>query len=122
MILSIDVKETVGLLQAKPGNDYLPIGTCFYVNLLAGNRLFSYMVTNKHVVDERLRLGHDIYIRVNRRDALEVEYVKLLSNWVYHADPAVDIAVSPRLGVPGAYPASAAAIPSDWIVTRVISL
>ena len=118
MILPIDVKATVGFLHVLEGQDYTPIGTCFFLNLGDGNQVFSYIVTSKHVVDGPVELGQDIYLRVNHSSALTVEYVKLASHWVYHTDPQVDIAVSPRTSVPGSFPTSAAAIHTDWIVTR----
>ena len=33
MLLSVDVKETVSLLHVMQGNNYIPVGACFYNQL-----------------------------------------------------------------------------------------
>jgi hypothetical protein len=92
VLLSVNVKDTVGFLRVREGQDYTPIGACFFVNLTDGHHVFSYVVTNKHVVDGPVELGQDIYLRVNRRDVVEVEYVKLAAQWVYHTDYLIECA------------------------------
>src|SRR5258706_569972 len=118
MISPMDIKETVGFLYTQQETKYKALGTCFFVNWIEGRRVFTYIVTNRHVVEETLVSGLEIYLRVNRSDILDVEYFKLDSKWVYHHDTAVDIAILLNIGASGANPASASAIPADSLVTN----
>lgn len=117
MILPVDVKETVRLLQVKQADAYSPLGLCFGINWMEGQHVFSYIVTGKHVVDDPLRRGQDIFLRSNAAGS-QADYAILLpSRWVYHSDPAVDLAVLPRSGLADTYPMTIAALPADSIVT-----
>ena len=95
----------------------MPLGLCFGLNWVDGKQVFSYLVTSRHVVEDSLHSGQEISLRANRPDAPSAEASPLPSQWVYHVDPAVDLAVLPRVGQLDGHVTTMAALSSDAIVT-----
>lgn len=89
------IQEVVGFLYRhdEADEEFYPLGTCFFISLIEGVYNFRYIITCKHVVKNWIDTDEQIYIRLNRSDRLDVEYVLLPNNWAYHPDKSVDLAV-----------------------------
>ncbi len=120
MLIPPFTKQTVGFLHVLTNKGYAAIGTCFFINVQEFGQVFSYVVTCKHVIEEAQRKGFDIYLRLNRSDILDIDYIRLPPEWkwIFHDDPAVDIAVSLRIGIPNTNPVGVAAMDVGWLVTK----
>lgn len=95
MIMIEPLRRTVGFIYADYGHpDYVPLGTGFFAWTVQNDRKFVYLVTCKHVVDSEIDEKTPLYVRLNRSDVNEVDYVPLNNEWVYHADGSVDLAVT----------------------------
>jgi hypothetical protein len=84
-------------------------GTAFIVSYpdprLGQDKAFSYLVTNRHVVQPGIEQGHPnqaewMTLRINRKDAKEASEDEplpdtLLRGWHFPSDPSVDLAVVP---------------------------
>jgi S1-C subfamily serine protease len=68
-------------------------GTGFLVLYEEGDQKFPYLVTARHVAE---RAGKQIIVRVNNKDGKTSTPLLLDAvTWAFHADPAVDVAVTP---------------------------
>jgi hypothetical protein len=116
------LKDVVGFLYVKVGDKFEAIGTAFFVVEVESDIGFFYLVTCKHVIKESLEAGETIYARFNRADKLDVDYIPLPDSWIYHNDPAVDLAVLPWIPPKkGQYQTRWGALPTkDFILTDKI--
>jgi hypothetical protein len=58
------------------------------------DRIFSYLVTAKHVIQSITKKGMDtVIVRANHRDGRHVGIETKASAWMMHDDPSVDVAV-----------------------------
>lgn len=60
------------------------IGTAFIIAEAVGNKGVIYLVTCRHVVQESLNNGNQIYLRLNREDGKGVYHVPLKGEWKFH--------------------------------------
>lgn len=88
------LRITVGFIYADYGSEYVPLGTGFFAWVLEENKRFFYLITCKHVIDDEVNAGTDLYVRLSRIDVDEVAYIPLKNRWVYHTDKAIDLAVT----------------------------
>ena len=87
---------------------YAPIGTAFFVGLVSEDLFFPYLVTCRHVVEQHLNDGKIIHGRFNLAgDAGGVDYEAFPSEWVFHVDKTVDVAVL-------SWPQTNAKLPYRW--------
>lgn len=95
------VKKIVAFLASGEHNQDKLIGTAFLLYIEELGHVFSYYVTCKHVVKPWIDKKHDIYIRLNRPDRADVGFQRTLwSDWHYHKNETVDIAVLPLIRHP----------------------
>ncbi len=105
MYAPLDIHDQIGFLcidhRSKGKITKVPVGSCFFVCVHNHERncIFAYLVTAKHVwgtfKDKRLS-----YVRLNKVKAIAgetgVAYIQLpKTGWIFHSDPAVDLAVLP---------------------------
>lgn len=64
------------------------------VNLTRGYAFYA--VTARHLIERIRDLGIDecTYVRLNRRDDTAIEVAMDLSDWIFHEDDRVDVAVA----------------------------
>lgn len=119
------IKDVVTFVFA-PGDKgtYLPLGTAFFVGIEEErpHRGFGYLVTAKHVLQDRTRrLLPSVFIRLNKKaggaEIIEIPLAGRDAPPVYqHPDQDVDLAVIPMLPNQDRY--SFKFIPQDMLVTR----
>jgi len=87
--------ECVGFLcerRASGGaTKFQPVATAFFMSVQSKtikNAQYNYLITARHCVNERL------YLRLNTRKG-GYEYIELRDEWLFHADPNVDVGVLP---------------------------
>jgi|APEBP8051072266_1049373.scaffolds.fasta_scaffold12711_2 hypothetical protein len=106
MKIEEELKKCVAFIALRKANgDYDLRGTVFFIGRnkkgffiepKAEERFHSYAVTAKHVITSIKDNGLDVaYIKVNQKNG-DSEYVSTkISDWLYHDDVSVDIAVHP---------------------------
>jgi len=104
MHIKDETKHQVGFLCVEKrtfqGAKKVLVGTCFWIHLhnFQRNVVFGYLVTAKHVW-ATFRDGRHVWVRVNKavieKGKSGVVYVPLPNKWMFHPDPAVDLAVLP---------------------------
>ena len=89
------LSDSVGFLCVKKSGNYELIGTCFnvYVSGNVVNYVHMYVVTCKHVVEDFISAGYEIFIRLNSNENKSFGYVSI-NGWVFHEDESVDLAVA----------------------------
>ena len=118
MIVPKHIKENVGFLHTWTPNGYAALGTCFFIGVKEHGQYYVYIATAKHVVKPAIDNNDPIYIRLNQLNAIDVGYVELRGNWVYHDDDAVDLAVISTDGHTSGPELVSVALPSSNIVTK----
>jgi hypothetical protein len=86
------LKRTVGFLYYGGNGQYTPLGTALFVAVREENQEFVYLITCKHVVKD-CPANARLFVRLNRTDKKDVEYIPLGKAWVYHKNKAIDLAV-----------------------------
>lgn len=106
------LKKTVGLLTVtfvKDGQTYHASGTCFFVSYpddrLPKELTFTYLVTNRHVAQPGIEVGHPYQtlvtsLRLNKKGIGAGSDDRTLplegpAHWYFPSDDAVDLAVRP---------------------------
>ena len=101
MRVSEKVLSCVCFLGRDDSGSFLAYGTGFFAVVATGERLFQHIVAARHVIEN---INFDpICVRLNRSDGrIEHTYADR-KHWVFHPDPAVDIAVCPTHVPPESY-------------------
>jgi hypothetical protein len=96
MIIPPELKNLPLFLEVKDGDFYKQIGTAFILFELVGDQHFNYLITCRHVVQEYIDSGQEIFMRVNYLESRGVEHISLNGNWIFHpqeGDDLVDLAI-----------------------------
>ena len=92
-------QKTVAFLYTDSAQGKQAKGTAFFVHIIEHDIPFNYLITCKHCVEPLMNHPNTtIYCRLNRYDKPDVVYCPLPkqeSDWLFHSDPAVDLAVLP---------------------------
>ena len=96
MIIPKNLVKFVAFLFVQHGIKWTEIGTAFFLNVTEGETISTYIVTCKHVIKESRKKDPKciIYLRLNRFNGPGVDYVPINSEWVYHNQKEIDIAVA----------------------------
>ncbi len=93
MRVSEKVLSCVCFLGRDDSGSFLAYGTGFFAVMVTGERLFQHIVAARHVIED---INFDpICMRLNRSDGRIQHTYTHKEHWVFHPDPAVDIAVCP---------------------------
>ena len=99
MLVPERVRKCVCFLGIKQGDQFRPRATAFAIEIEDEQQhRWRYLVTAEHVVARSLSLGHDLWLRINGRDAEPTEIKIDPSSWYFHpnsAEAATDVAVCP---------------------------
>jgi len=89
------LKQTVIFLYKyiEESNEYHALGTGFFIGLIEEDSFFPYLVTCKHVIKDSIDDGHTIHGRFNIAEEMDVGFEPFPNEWVYHDDPAIDLAI-----------------------------
>lgn len=108
MFINPELKEEVGFLCSEytmgdVGVVRHEVGTCFFVTVQDETKKFGfgYLVTARHVWDNYISTSSSSYVRLNKYSGPGVSYIPIpteRSNWRFHDDPSVDLAVLPWRG------------------------
>lgn len=85
VLVDPQLKTNVCYLAIRAGSsNYALIGTTFAIAEIVGGKGIVYLVTCRHVVQEAINRGEQIYLRVNRMHEPGVEFVPLGGEWKFH--------------------------------------
>lgn len=93
--------RTVAFIYLGRGEKRTPIGTAFFLAVVEGDDISTYLITCKHVVLPYMTGKGSLYVRLDRTDTQNIHYLTLPkqeSQWLFHSDPAVDLAILPMTG------------------------
>lgn len=119
MDIPLEFLDTTVFLEKKSGGDWIKLGSAFVIGEDKGDKVFTYLVTCWHVIQEALEANIQLFVSANLKDERGVEHIPIKNKWVFHKDNnkehKVDLAVLPLESVPGVKPTEVAAMDSDLI-------
>lgn len=97
MRIPTGVKDNVRFLYQPTARDMLPAGTGFFVSTQEGGLVHTYLVSARHVVEDR-ETGELIPLEIRWTEGGRkgpTKFGPIYGDWYFHEDPAVDLAVVP---------------------------
>ena len=105
MLVPDEVRKCVAFIGCNTANGMKLFGTAFLTGFDLGDtgRIFTYLVTARHVIDaiNEKTVDRKVYVRLNFRDAGARFVETEVSDWRFHpSDSSVDVATMGIGGVP----------------------